>query len=100
MAGFVLNKVSVAWETVDANLAAMTFHTVDGQSRRVERPRLVSLTLTVDEAEALCAICGRVGGSPDTTRRRLVDRVDQKLSDLGVEVPFPSRDLLGELRFI
>jgi hypothetical protein len=45
----------------------------------------VVLTLDQNEAETLLAITGRVGGTPENTRRRFVDNIRVALQTAGVQ---------------
>jgi hypothetical protein len=44
----------------------------------------VGVVMTREEAQVLADICGRIGGSPATTRRGLFDIIHRALRDAGI----------------
>jgi hypothetical protein len=53
----------------------------------------IVLTLSLREAETLRDICSRIGGDPNTSRRRLTDSIGRALSSAGVDYTFAPGDL-------
>jgi hypothetical protein len=47
----------------------------------------VILELSGNEVEALRYVLLRVGGSPDTTRRKHTDAISRALTEAGIEIP-------------
>ena len=45
----------------------------------------LSINLTVREAEALSALCQRIGGSPTESARSIFDEISSALREMGVE---------------
>lgn len=45
----------------------------------------LSIKLTVREAEALAALCQRIGGDPNESARGLFDDIHAALSDMGID---------------
>ena len=46
----------------------------------------LSIKLTVREAEALSALCQRIGGNPTESARGLFDDIRAAMSDMGIDV--------------
>ena len=42
--------------------------------------KTITLTLTEEEAKALSTVCARISGSPEKSRRGLIDSIQNKLS--------------------
>ena len=59
----------------------------------------IELTLTVSEADALLTICGQIGGTAATTRRRHFDAIGNALHSVGNLISDPS-DLMESRKFI
>lgn len=67
----------------------------------VVEPAKVVLELTVEQAETLRAIHGRIGGSPLTTRRADMVAINRALRNAGIEKPQAEFDGdLGGANFI
>lgn len=49
----------------------------------VVEPETVTLTLTLDEADTLAAIAGKIGGDPDRSPRKHVDEIARVLAGVG-----------------
>lgn len=60
------------------------------------------LHLTKNEAETLCCVLRKIGGSPDTTRRGHTDAVYQALRKIGYDKPYNSQkgfEMSGSMTF-
>jgi hypothetical protein len=45
----------------------------------------LSINLTVREAEALSALCQRIGGDPEESARGLIDSIRVALTEMGID---------------
>jgi len=52
----------------------------------------VTLTLNHNEAETLLALTGKIGGDPNTSRRRFIDSIRHALREAGVNAVYPEYD--------
>lgn len=64
----------------------------------VPPPTEVVLTLSEDEAQVLRDVCGRIGGDPRASRRRLIDGIHDALESVGFKHS-KSGDTQGEFYF-
>ena len=59
-------------------------------------PHVITLNLTLAEARAMLAICARIGGNPEETRRGLADNVYNALIAL---IPDHDPTLCKDMQF-
>jgi hypothetical protein len=64
-------------------------------------PDRIHLDLSLEEAEVIFDISGHIGGSPETTRRGLMDGIASALADAGVGSRRPrANDMVETLSWI